>query len=123
MIISKQVNPDYENYSYSYTIETDSCFERDIIEKYLAQAQEEYSNLLRTYTKPLSDAKVVYATRVDGDEEWRNKIKEKFSYIFCKCDMLIFFEAENSKRYRVKCPNPACNYIHTVLVHKGDRNE
>ena len=121
MMIQKSYTKEiYENeFMYHILVGTDSSIERDIIEKHLAQAQEEYRSWLRGQTKPLPEAKIAYGVRVDGDDDFQ-KSKEKYNSIFCKCGFLIFFEAPITGWYKVKCPNPNCNHTQNVLVNKGE---
>lgn len=51
MIIERKVDSWYEDTMYYYNIQTDSSIERDILEKHLAQAQEEYKTWIRKFTK------------------------------------------------------------------------
>ena len=52
MIIKKSIIQDHpEDTEYNLLISTDSSIERDIILKYLAQAQEEYRAWIRKFTK------------------------------------------------------------------------
>lgn len=120
MIIKEKVNADYETSNmFSFEITTDSSIERDIIKKHLCNANCEYQSLVRGQTKGLPLAEVVYAARVDSDHSFK-KSKEQYHSIFCKCDMLIFFNTPASGWYKVKCPNPNCNYEQNVLINKGE---
>lgn len=124
MIINENVWEDHggEDHVYNILVSTDSSVERDIIKKYLFQAQEEYWAWLKYQTKPIPEAKVAYAVRVDDVNNFQ-KSKEKYSSIFCKCDMLIFFEAPRNGWYKVTCPNPNCGHCQKVLVNKGETDE
>ena len=52
MIQTNYTEETYENeFLYHILVGTDSSIERDIILKHLAQAQEEYSNWIRKFTK------------------------------------------------------------------------
>ena len=52
MIIKKIVTQDHpEDTEYTMIVSTDSSIERDIIIKYLSQAEEEYKAWIRKFTK------------------------------------------------------------------------
>lgn len=57
MIIQKIVTQDHpEDTEYTVIVSTDSVIERDIILKYLSQAEEEYKAWIKHFTKNLSQA-------------------------------------------------------------------
>lgn len=119
MIIKKIASKDHpEDTEYTLIVSTDSSVERDIILKYLAQAQQVYQSWLQGQTKALPKAEVIYGVRIEGDEFFENH-KKDYNTLFCaQCESLIFFQTKYSGYHNVICPG--CGYKKRVLVHKGE---
>lgn len=113
MLIKKNVYQDHpESTDYEFVVSTDSAIEKDLIEKHLRLAEQEYRAYLRTQTKHIPEARVICAA--NGHY---TALSAMHKYITCDCARRVFYEAPDADVYSITCP--ICD--HKRIMLKGDR--
>ena len=85
---------------------------KDLIEKHLRLAEQEYRAYLRKQTKHIHEARVICAA--NGHY---TALSAMHKYITCDCARRVFYEAPDADVYSITCP--VCD--HKRIMLKGDR--
>lgn len=113
MLIKKNVYQDHpESTDYEFVVSTDSSIEKDLIEKHLRLAEQEYRAYLKKQTKHIPEARVICAA--NGHY---TALSAMHKYITCDCARRVFYEAPDADVYSITCP--VCD--HKRIMLKGDR--
>ena len=113
MLIKKNIYQDHpESTDYEFVVSTDSAIEKDLIEKHLRLAEQEYRMHLRKQTKHIPEARVICAA--NGHY---TTLSAMHKYITCDCARRVFYEAPDADVYSITCP--VCD--HKRIMLKGDR--
>lgn len=113
MLIKKNIYQDHpESTDYEFVVSTDSSIEKDLIEKYLQLAEQEYRAYLKKQTKHIPEAHVICAA--NGHYTTLSALHK---YITCDCARRVFYEAPDADVYSITCP--VCD--HKRIMLKGDR--
>lgn len=113
MLIKKNIYQDHpESTDYEFVVSTASAIEKDLIEKHLRLAEQEYRAYLKKQTKNIPEARVICAA--NGHY---TTLSAMHKYITCDCARRVFYEAPDADVYSITCP--VCD--HKRIMLKGDR--
>lgn len=113
MLIKKNIYQDHpESTDYEFVVSTDSAVEKDLIEKHLRLAEQEYRKHLKKQTKYIPEAHVICAA-----SGHYTTLSAMYKYITCDCARRVFYEAPDVDIYSITCP--VCD--HKRIMLKGDR--
>lgn len=113
MLIKKNIHQEHpESTDYEFVVSTDSAIEKDLIEKHLRLAEQEYRAYLKKQTKYIPEAHVICAA--NGHYATLSALHK---YITCDCARRVFYEAPDADIYSITCP--VCD--HKRIMLKGDR--
>lgn len=113
MLIKKNIYQDHpEGTDYEFVVSTDSTIEKDLIEKHLQLAEQEYRKYLKKQTKYTPEAHIICAA-----SGHYSALSALHKYITCDCARRVFYEAPDADVYSITCP--VCD--RKRIMTKGDK--